>query len=1064
MDESLRVRIIIDDIQAKSELKSLNKETQLTGDYGNIANNVFQKLGATLTKLTGINFNNVTAGLANITRVAEGSSKALNSVIKTLNSTMRINALNRQAMSKISTSGADVFNNIFSKTTNATGMWAKSDASFKNHLKDVKSLQRAYTDLFKSLNGKDKLISKLFSDNDIKTLQKSLQGALTAAASGNREGFINALEPSKKLLENMFDKPMTLGVRFKEVLNQVKISLGKVKATIDAIPASIKAIAAALGIVIAAVKLIKNAIKVSELGDQIDKMSQKVGMSTRAYQQWAYVLERSGVEVSTLQSAMRQLTRRVDKADLFAKIGISDAKAMSAQDLFAATVSQLQKIEDSTTRARIAYEIFGGQYSELMPVLNMTNQETQALVGNYNNLNAAMNYGLVKASAQLQDSITDLKLAFQGLKNTLGAAIIPLLTEVVKWITNIIVAVNGLFSLIFGTKFSDIQEPLANVVMGDIEGATDSIDEATASVKELLYLISGFDELNRYSSNGSGGIGGVSGIGNVVNSISWDYDPSGLDLYKKDVKDIPGLFTNLWSDPRNSVFEALILPWASTLPDDVLTDWFEANSAKLPPFVQKAAADAGAKWREKFIENGWVDPEKLLEPNSEEAKKAATDLAKVVVATTNPITGGLNIFRGLKAGVDEFLRQVDEAKTKKALEPYEKLGLAIKNLRAGLKEMPAYFKRLYEKNPKIRDLVDSFEDLKEAIHFDEAKENVNKIIDEIANSDVVVAVTNTGKKIGESFSNIFKPMSDAIGNWWDNATNRTKQGAEDLVEGTEEGLSGLPAMSKGYWNNISEIFNQGGDEVFSKENWKNKAENIPAGIEEANVPQKTNSIWQEITEGWTSIFGTQDWKDKGKKAAESIAEGLNSADLNVNLNTKLDDTAKKISTAEIFTKEFWKKKFGVIPEGLKDIDLGDNPEKAANSMGKKLQEAINGVIWKFNNATGFQTMSKLLGIKEFPYLKMFANGGVVTETTLGVMGEYPGAKSNPEIITPENKMREVFEGSNGELVDVFIQCTRQIIQAISENQTEVNLDGTSLLRSVSRANNNYRLQTGQGLI
>lgn len=38
----------------------------------------------------------------------------------------------------------------------------------------------------------------------------------------------------------------------------------------------------------------------------------------------------------------------------------------------------------------------------------------------------------------------------------------------------------------------------------------------------------------------------------------------------------------------------------------------------------------------------------------------------------------------------------------------------------------------------------------------------------------------------------------------------------------------------------------------------------------------------------------------------------------------------------------------------------------------------------------------------------FAEGGVVTKPTMGLVGEYPGAYRNPEIISPESKMRQVF--------------------------------------------------------
>ena len=52
----------------------------------------------------------------------------------------------------------------------------------------------------------------------------------------------------------------------------------------------------------------------------------------------------------------------------------------------------------------------------------------------------------------------------------------------------------------------------------------------------------------------------------------------------------------------------------------------------------------------------------------------------------------------------------------------------------------------------------------------------------------------------------------------------------------------------------------------------------------------------------------------------------------------------------------------------------------------------------------------------------FAAGGVITKPTYGLMGEYPGANRNPEIVTPERLMRSVFRdemGSGGGQVQVY---------------------------------------------
>ena len=43
----------------------------------------------------------------------------------------------------------------------------------------------------------------------------------------------------------------------------------------------------------------------------------------------------------------------------------------------------------------------------------------------------------------------------------------------------------------------------------------------------------------------------------------------------------------------------------------------------------------------------------------------------------------------------------------------------------------------------------------------------------------------------------------------------------------------------------------------------------------------------------------------------------------------------------------------------------------------------------------------------------FANGGIVSGPTMGLVGEYPGAQSNPEVIAPLDKLKSIIGGSSG---------------------------------------------------
>lgn len=52
----------------------------------------------------------------------------------------------------------------------------------------------------------------------------------------------------------------------------------------------------------------------------------------------------------------------------------------------------------------------------------------------------------------------------------------------------------------------------------------------------------------------------------------------------------------------------------------------------------------------------------------------------------------------------------------------------------------------------------------------------------------------------------------------------------------------------------------------------------------------------------------------------------------------------------------------------------------------------------------------------FATIPKFADGGIVYGPTMGVMGEYPGASSNPEIIAPLSKLKDMIGGGNQQIL------------------------------------------------
>ena len=85
------------------------------------------------------------------------------------------------------------------------------------------------------------------------------------------------------------------------------------------------AVTAAVGTVSALSASFYNAAKATaEFGDHIDKMSQKLGISTDAYQEWDFICQHSGTSMDSMKTAMTKLsTAAANGSDAFEKLGIS---------------------------------------------------------------------------------------------------------------------------------------------------------------------------------------------------------------------------------------------------------------------------------------------------------------------------------------------------------------------------------------------------------------------------------------------------------------------------------------------------------------------------------------------------------------------------------------------------------------------------------------------------------------------------------------------------------------------------------------------------------------------
>jgi len=253
----------------------------------------------------------------------------------------------------------------------------------------------------------------------------------------------------------------------------------------------LKGVAAGIGVAMAAIgtaavtagkKLFDMANDAAAAGDEIDKASQRIGLSRQGYQEWDYVLSQNGASISSLENGMKKLNNTVDDAingstsatDKFQRLGISmeDLQGKSREEIFEMTVKGLQGISDEGEKAAIANDLLGNSSVELAALLNQSAESTEDLKNKASELGLVMSDESVDAAVNYTDAMDNLTRSFDGVKNNITSQLLPGFTMVL----------DGLTGLITG------QEGAAEQLK---EGARETVEQIAIILPQILEVVTG---------------------------------------------------------------------------------------------------------------------------------------------------------------------------------------------------------------------------------------------------------------------------------------------------------------------------------------------------------------------------------------------------------------------------------------------------------------------------------------------------------------------------------------------------------------------------------------------
>lgn len=239
-----------------------------------------------------------------------------------------------------------------------------------------------------------------------------------------------------RIIDQLVYKITGDNAEFDKALDESDKNVSKFGSTANKILAGVTVAAIAMTVK----KLGEMAIASAQALDRVDKMSQKIGISRQAFQEWDFILAQSGASVDGLQAGLKTLSSFVDMADkgnqdaveTFDRLGIAiydvNGNLKNQETLFNESFTALQNMEAGTERTAISTKLLGRAATELAPALNTASADIEALRAQAHSLGKVYNDELIDAGVRLGDNIDSLRGKFEAIKTR---ALSPVITAMV---------------------------------------------------------------------------------------------------------------------------------------------------------------------------------------------------------------------------------------------------------------------------------------------------------------------------------------------------------------------------------------------------------------------------------------------------------------------------------------------------------------------------------------------------------------------------------------------------------------------------------------------------------
>ncbi len=360
--------------------------------------------------------------------------------------------------------------------------------------KIVDEHRKAYDKAWKSGTATEKQIDSL--DKQLLTARTTLEklNGEYDNASKELEDYKKKNEEAGKEVENSEQKQRSFG----DTIRSISSTLGlEASPAVEAFASKFDGLNENVGIAMVtmgamATKLFDASKSASEYADNVMTMSSVTGLLTETLQKMDYAAELVDVSTEQVSSSMTKMIKNMagardgneDLQKSFARLGVrykdGNKELRNAEDTFYDLIDALGKIDNETERDAKSMEIFGKSAKELNPIIDIGSKKMRQLGEEGKNLGYVMDDVALEKLGALDDSIQRLNKSSEGLQNSFGLALAPIMTAFFDTLAKVPIPVLQSLITLGGT--------VASIML-----VVKAIKEVTSTGKGMIDFFKGFD-------------------------------------------------------------------------------------------------------------------------------------------------------------------------------------------------------------------------------------------------------------------------------------------------------------------------------------------------------------------------------------------------------------------------------------------------------------------------------------------------------------------------------------------------------------------------------------------